>query len=70
VTAPYDLSSSIFVGLREYAPDRVVLPGPGNTLGGVVAQVAIAEGWRGLSSKAEFQALQASDEPLIESMRR
>lgn len=70
VTAPYDLSSSIFVGLREYAPDRVVLPGPGNTLGGVVAQVAIAEGWRGLSSKADFQALQASDEPLVESMRR
>jgi acyl transferase domain-containing protein len=70
VIAPYDLTASIRVGLCEYAPDRVVLPGPGNPLGGVVAQVLIAERWRGLATKADFQALQAGDRPLVESMRR
>ena len=70
VVAPYDLTASIRVGLREFAPDRVILPGPGNTLGGVVAQVAIGERWRGLDSKTAFSALQKSDEPLVESMRR
>jgi [acyl-carrier-protein] S-malonyltransferase len=70
VTTPYDLTASLRVALREYAPDRMVLPGPGNTLGGVVAQVLIAEGWRGLRSKADFQVMQQSEDPPIESMRR
>ncbi|MHC4263361.1 MAG: ACP S-malonyltransferase [Planctomycetota bacterium] len=70
VVAPYDLTTSILVGMREYAPDRVVLPGPGNTLGGVVGQCLIAESWRGVHSKADFQTLQSSEEPLVESMRR
>ena len=70
VTTPYDLTAFLRVALREYAPDRMVLPGPGNTLGGVVAQVMIAEGWRGLRSKADFQVMQKSEDPPIESMRR
>ncbi len=70
VTAPYDLTASLRVGLREYAPDRIVLPGPGNTLGGIVGQALVAEGWQGVKDKADFTKLQASGEPLVESMRR
>jgi [acyl-carrier-protein] S-malonyltransferase len=70
VVEPYDLSSSLFVMLREHAPERIVLPGPGNTLGGVVGQVLVAEGWRGVASKADFGALQQGDRPLVISMRR
>jgi malonyl CoA-acyl carrier protein transacylase len=70
VTEPYDLSASLRVLLREFAPDRIVLPGPGNTLGGVVGQALVRERWRGIDSRAAFSAAQASDSPPIESMRR
>jgi acyl transferase domain-containing protein len=70
VTTPYDFTSSLRVALREYAPERIVLPGPGNTLGGVCGQYLVAEGWRGLRSKAAFDAAQASERPCLTSMRR
>lgn len=58
VTTPYDFTASVRVALREYAPDHLVLPGPGNTLGGIVGQVLVAEGWRGIRSKSDFTASQ------------
>ncbi|MEM6673907.1 MAG: ACP S-malonyltransferase [Planctomycetota bacterium] len=70
VTEPYDFTASVRVGLREFAPDRIVLPGPGNTLGGIVGQVMAAEGWRGVQTKDDFLALQDSDEPFVESTGR
>jgi len=69
IDTPYDFAASVRVALREYAPARLVLPGPGNTLGGVCAQILISERWRGLTCKAEFETAQAS-EPLLESLRR
>jgi hypothetical protein len=42
----------------------------GNTLGGVCAQVLIALSWRGLASRADFEAVQASAQPVLESLRR
>jgi acyl transferase domain-containing protein len=70
VVAPYDLTLSLRVGLREHAPARVVCPGPGNTLGGVVGQTAVREGWRGIRSRADFERVQAGAEPLLVSLRR
>jgi [acyl-carrier-protein] S-malonyltransferase len=70
VTEPYDLAASLRVGLREYAPEQILLPGPGNTLGGVVGQALVAEGWRGIRDKASFQELQAGPRPLVVSVRR
>lgn len=70
IDTPYDFSASVRVATLEHAPERLVLPGPGNTLGGVCAQVLIACGWRGLSSKADFERLQAGAEPVLESLRR
>jgi len=68
VTAPYDFTATVRVALRELAPDRLVLPGPGNTLGGVVGQVLCEERWQGLRAKADFVAAQGSPHPLVDSM--
>lgn len=73
VTTPYDFTASVLVALREFAPDHVVLPGPGNTLGGIVGQVMAREGWRGVRSKEDFLALQnesvdSETEPFVISM--
>lgn len=66
IREPFDFSAAVRVALREYNPDHVVLLGPGETLGGAIAHVMIAERWRGITSKSEFlQAQQTSDRPLI-----
>ncbi len=70
VTEPYDFTASVRVVLREFAPERIVLPGPGNSLGGVCGQILAGEGWRGVHSKADFDAVQKSDEPILDSMTR
>jgi malonyl CoA-acyl carrier protein transacylase len=70
VDTPYDFTASVRVATLEYAPERLVLPGPGNTLGGVCAQVLIELSWRGLGARADFEAVQAGAAPVIESMRR
>jgi malonyl CoA-acyl carrier protein transacylase len=70
VDTPYDFTASVRVATLEHAPERLVLPGPGNTLGGVCAQVLIQLGWRGLAARADFERLQSSDAPVIESLRR
>jgi len=65
----YDFTRAIQVAVREYAPDRIILLGPGDTLGGAIAQALIAIEWRGLKSKQDFQDAQASD-PILLSMGR
>ena len=65
----FSFTRSVQVAVREYAPDRIVLLGPGDSLGGAIAQALIAIEWRGLKSKADFQELQASD-PYLVSMGR
>ncbi|MEM1452157.1 MAG: ACP S-malonyltransferase [Planctomycetota bacterium] len=68
ITAPYDFTASVRVALREFAPDQVVLPGPGNTLGGIVGQVMASEGWSGVHTKEDFTALQARTTPFVLSL--
>jgi [acyl-carrier-protein] S-malonyltransferase len=70
ITTPYDFSTSVRVALREYAPDLLVAPGPGNTLGGVCGQILIAEGWRGIRSRTDFDRVQQGETPILVSMRR
>lgn len=69
ITTPFDFTKSVRVALREYAPDLVALPGPGNPLGGICGQIAVAEGWRGMATRADFERIQESDTPLVWSMR-
>ena len=70
VETPYDFARMVTVALREYAPDVVILPGPGGSLGGAVGQVLVAEGWAGLRSRADFAARQATAQALLVSMAR
>jgi len=70
VTEAFDFSTMIATALGDYAPDAVILPGPGGNLGGAVAQVMIARGWQGLHSKADFLARQEGERPLLLSLRR
>ena len=69
ILAPYDFALSVQVAVREYAPDVIILPGPGDTLGGAIAQSLIGIGWQGIRSKADFAARQAAD-PILLSMGR
>jgi len=67
---PYDFAAGARVALREYAPQVLVLTGPGNTLGGVAGQLVVAEGYHGLRTRADFESAQAGDSPLVLSMHR
>lgn len=69
ILAPYDFALSLQVAVREFAPDVIILPGPGDTLGGAIAQSLIGIGWQGINSKADFAARQAAD-PILLSMGR
>ncbi|WP_428631417.1 ACP S-malonyltransferase [Sphingopyxis sp.] len=69
ILAPYDFALSVQVAVKEFAPDVIILPGPGDTLGGAIAQSLIAIGWQGIASKADFAARQAAD-PILLSMGR
>ena len=61
----YDFTRSLSVGIKEFAPNRIVLLGPGDSLGGAIGQVLVAETWLGIADKAAFAAQQASDPFLI-----
>ncbi|MDF2178659.1 ACP S-malonyltransferase [Aliiglaciecola sp. CAU 1673] len=67
VVAPYDYGKAIEVSIKEFAPDKLIILGPGATLGGATAQCLIRHRWQDLSSKADFIARQKSD-PLILAM--
>jgi len=67
VVEPYDFTAAMRVAIRELAPERVIVLGPGTTLGGAVGQALVGIGWRGLASKADFIARQR-EAPLVLSM--
>lgn len=67
LTDTYDFTRAVQVAAAEFAPDTIIVLGPGTTLGAPVIQSLIASGWRGLSGKADFQSRQ-SENPIIVSM--
>lgn len=69
VVAPYYFTHAVQVGMREFAPDCLIVLGPGSTLGGAVAQSLIGIDWQGLGSKADFAARQEQD-PVLLAMGR
>ena len=70
LVTPYGFTTSVRVALREDAPDYLVLPGPGNTLGGICGQILVQEGYRGIRRRDDFDRVQESDAPAVISMRR
>jgi len=68
VTEYYDYTKAITVALREFAPDKLLLLGPGNSLGGATGQSLIAANWRNLGSKDDFAAMQESERAPVVSL--
>ena len=69
ITTMYDFAKSLEVALKEFAPDRLILLGPGSSLGAPIGQCLIAHQWRGLQSRDDFMASQA-DKPFLIAMGR
>ena len=67
LTDTYDFTRAVQVAVAEFAPDTIIVLGPGTTLGAPTIQSMLASGWRGLSGKADFQARQ-QDDPILISM--
>ena len=67
ITDTYNYSLAIEVCLKEFAPDKLIILGPGSTLGPPTAQALISHHWQGLTSKAEFTKRQKED-PFILAM--
>lgn len=67
LTDSYDFTRAVQVAAAEFAPDTIIVLGPGTTLGAPIVQGLIASGWRGLSGKADFQMRQ-QDDPILISM--
>jgi [acyl-carrier-protein] S-malonyltransferase len=54
VVEPYDFSAAIEVALKEFAPDKLIILGPGATLGGAVGQCLVENRWNNINNKADF----------------
>jgi len=68
VCQSYDFSKALQVAVKEFAPEHIILTGPGSGLGGAVAQSLIEINWQGLRSKQDFIAAQQSPIPYVLSM--
>lgn len=66
----YDFTATIQAAMGQYAPDAILLPGPGGTLGAPIAQALIECGWRGLRDRQDFADAQSGDTPVVISMAR
>ncbi|MEC9344103.1 MAG: ACP S-malonyltransferase, partial [Pseudomonadota bacterium] len=55
------------VAARDSAPAVFIAAGPATTLGGAVIQSLVLANWRGMTSKADFEQLQAQA-PLVAAM--
>lgn len=69
VTDVYDFTAMIKSVLKQFAPDHIILLGPGSNLGSAVAHVLIQEGWQGIRSKADFLQRQ-KENPFVLAMGR
>ncbi|MGK5083048.1 ACP S-malonyltransferase [Bdellovibrionota bacterium FG-1] len=65
VTQPYDFTASLRVAIREFAPSKLILLGPGSNLGGAIGQTLVQMRWNGISSKQDFTVLQEKDPILL-----
>lgn len=69
IVETYDFSKSIEVAVKEFAPEALILAGPGSTLGAPIAQELIRHRWHGITSKSAFRARQ-QDDPFLLAMGR
>jgi len=65
VLETYDFTKAITTGLKEFAPEKLALLGPGSTSGGAIGQIMIEANWQGLRTKQDFQNLQTNNMFLV-----
>lgn len=65
VVQPYDFTRAVTVCLKEFCPDRLILLGPGNSLGGAIGQILVENNWLNIASKNDFSERQKKDPFLI-----
>lgn len=65
VVKEYDFTKAVTVCLKEFAPDKLILLGPGNTLGGALGQILVENKWQKIESKADFSTRQKENPFLI-----
>jgi len=67
VVAPFNFSAAVEVAIKEFAPDRLILLGPGSSLGAPIGQELVKQRWLGLQDKVGFKQRQ-TDDPFLLSM--
>ncbi len=67
VVEPYNFSKAIEVAIKEFSPDKLIILGPGTTLGGAVGQCLVKHQWLGLTNKSDF-ITQQKEAPYILAM--
>ncbi|HWU88832.1 MAG TPA: hypothetical protein VN253_16310, partial [Kofleriaceae bacterium] len=70
IVEPFEFAIAIATAVGELGPDAIILPGPGDNLGGAIAQILISRRWRGLRDRRDFTEAQAGDRPLLLAMAR
>lgn len=69
VYATYDFTCAVTTAIKEFAPDKLVLLGPGATTGGAIGQCLVKNRWQGISNKKDFTQRQ-TDAPFLIAMGR
>ena len=67
VISVFDFTRAISVALKEFCPEKILLLGPGNSLGGAIGQIIVEHGWNGIHSKNDF-IMQQEKDPFLISM--
>ncbi len=67
VQQTYDFTRAITVGVREFAPERIIVLGPGPAMGAPVLQTLMSLEYRGLATRESWQLRQQRD-PLVLAM--
>ena len=67
VISVFDFTRAMSVALKEFCPEKILLLGPGNSLGGVIGQIIVEHGWNGIHSKNDF-IMQQEKDPFLISM--
>ena len=65
VSQTYDFTKAVQVAVKEFAPDKLIVLGPGNTLGGPIAQSLIDIDWFGWGGKSDFSLSQSESPKLL-----
>ena len=63
----FDFTRAMSVALKEFCPEKILLLGPGNSLGGAIGQIIVEHGWNGINSKNDF-IMQQEKDPFLISM--